>query len=689
MIRRFEASRPITLWTLVVLWLLSQILILQQFNDLYWSDTLPERFVPLLIAVIFAAAIFELLVLSSLAGLAKGLVRRRPTLFRRVLALALLMPGLFYFLSMGASWALHRLGVGFLDTNILRAFSLDTDLIIRHLTGFELTVAFGCLGAAGIAVLVVTMLSPVRDAARPLRAVLPWLAASLLVLVVGLRVVPATMSAADRSVYRVFVGHQVLPNLTLLWRWLLPQVTEARSPNLDERLSPRYGLEEYARAVDRNLARPHIIVFVVEALRSDVLSEVAAGVPVMPNLARLLDRGAVSTTLFAQSTESAYSMTSLATGLYPMKFGVRDTFVKLRYPHTRVYDAFSAGGYQTAFFSSANERWENMINLMQSPLLDVFFHSETAADTWSPDASRDQGLAFALRDGRLRTGKIDDAVTVQALNDWLRAQFRSGKGPNFAFVSLQASHFPYQQGKAVPRVFSPHEIPDDAREVSFLYYPPALAPIMKNRYRNSLRYIDGLVGEVVETVERAGQAESTIIVVVGDHGEAFYEHGDVTHGSGLWNTLVAVPAVIYAPGRTPRIASGRHGLLDLAPSLLTIADLPAHGNFQGQSFVDGLEGIRRSRPIFATVEGLSIIDSVVWQDWKFVLDHRTEKTSLFHITEDWEEKRDVLAVYPDLASCLERMLREYRSRQLTYYESPALTAKYFPPRYDDLADWCS
>jgi membrane-anchored protein YejM (alkaline phosphatase superfamily) len=113
----------------------------------------------------------------------------------------------------------------------------------------------------------------------------------------------------------------------------------------------------------------------------------------------------------------------------------------------------------------------------------------------------------------------------------------------FGFLFFGAPHFPF----SFP--------PEHARFLPVLTEPtiaqaqtPEGSRRMYNRYRNSLHYVDSVVGLVLEALERRGLLDRSIVVVTGDHGQEFYEHGFFGHGSAFSPEQTHVPLVMHVPG---------------------------------------------------------------------------------------------------------------------------------------------
>ena len=123
-----------------------------------------------------------------------------------------------------------------------------------------------------------------------------------------------------------------------------------------------------------------------------------------------------------------------------------------------------------------------------------------------------------------------------------------GGEPFFLHMNLQSSHVPYVVPKDFPHRFSPKEI-DFA--IMWGKFPIEKIDVVKGRYADSLFYEDTQIARLFEHLKSHGLWENTVIVIGGDNGEAFYEHGFAAHASSLFNEVMKVPMIIRAPGLRP------------------------------------------------------------------------------------------------------------------------------------------
>ena len=328
-----------------------------------------------------------------------------------------------------------------------------------------------------------------------------------------------------------------------------------------------------------------------------------------------------------------------------------------------------------------------MVNISRSPRLEEFFDAETYdGKALAPDRA-DTGFYEEVAKGHLRTGSLDDATTTQHLHRWLQAKLDQGDGrPFYAMVSYQTSHYPYEQGFEIPAVFTPNTFSkEELAKFSFVYYPPSATARMKNRYWNSLAYIDTQIAATLELLRQRNALDNTIVIVHGDHGELFWENGKVTHAAQLRDNTLHIGLVLWGAkdvpvGEYPEPMS----LLDIGPMLLDLADMPPYAGFQG-STPPGLRQFdervaAQNRPVFATVQNLAFEESVLVGTWKYVEQADRAYAALYNLSADPQERVNLDSRYPKVSECLRTTLREFRRNQFAYYASTALKAQYFPPR---------
>ncbi len=141
---------------------------------------------------------------------------------------------------------------------------------------------------------------------------------------------------------------------------------------------------------------------------------------------------------------------------------------------------------------------------------------------------------------------------------------RNPEKPYFSFIFYDASHGNYDYlpdfGKFKPSF-----------GVSQLALNESNVGGLKNKYKNSIYFDDHLVGDIIKTLKDSGGLKDTVVLVLGDHGEAFLERGRYGHNQGYSPEEVRVPLVFYQPGRSPERIKTMTSHLDIIPTLLPLA----------------------------------------------------------------------------------------------------------------------
>jgi arylsulfatase A-like enzyme len=109
-------------------------------------------------------------------------------------------------------------------------------------------------------------------------------------------------------------------------------------------------------------------------------------------------------------------------------------------------------------------------------------------------------------------------------------------------------------------------------------------------YRGEVRYTDDQLAQLVQALRESGLLDSSILIVLSDHGEEFYEHGQWQHDQ-LYEECLRVPLIVRLPGG---YGGGRQidtpvALIDVLPTLLELLQLdPATLTLPGRLRPNGL-----------------------------------------------------------------------------------------------------
>ena len=439
---------------------------------------------------------------------------------------------------------------------------------------------------------------------------------------------------------------------------------EGRLSALGERSTPPRPVitaAEYARRAQAGgMRRWNVIVVIVESMRADALVALGGRRLVMPRLEALARGNVLYARAQTAASHSDYATTSALASQYPLRHDeVLEFKPPFRYPRVLLWDVFKSVGYRTAVFSSQNEHWAGMYDFLQTGGVEHFLHAETYKGPTYADPS-DQGFFHWMKEAG-RAGKIDDHDTIDEAIAWLDSI--APGAPYVSYVNLQSSHIPYTRPSSFPPRFGTGRL---SFHVNFGKYPADSAGAVRDMYDNALAYADVQIGRLLDAVRQRGQWDSTVIVVVGDHGEGFYEHGFGAHGGSLFQEVTHVPIVMHVPGERARVDSLPASAVDILPTVLGALAMPPHPAFQGIDLADTTA--RRGRPIFTLAQtGLATEVAVEQDGWKLRFNLYHGDVQLFDLTHDPLEAHDVGDVYPVQRHALMLTVGLWWSAQLRYY----------------------
>ncbi|HDT13142.1 MAG TPA: tetratricopeptide repeat protein, partial [Candidatus Aminicenantes bacterium] len=168
-------------------------------------------------------------------------------------------------------------------------------------------------------------------------------------------------------------------------------------------------------------------------------------------------------------------------------------------------------------------------------------------------------------------------------------------------------------------------------------------------YEGEVGYVDAHVGTIVRALRDGGLYENTLIVIVGDHGEAFGEHKEMGHGIFCYEESLRVPLILHNPRlfKSPKVVESRLSLADVLPGLLELLKVPAPAGIQGRSFWPLVEGGEKGlREIY--FESLFSQEEYGWAPLSGLIDGRYKYLSipepeLYDISADPGETRNLFA----------------------------------------------
>lgn len=185
--------------------------------------------------------------------------------------------------------------------------------------------------------------------------------------------------------------------------------------------------------------------------------------------------------------------------------------------------------------------------------------------------------------------------------------------------------------------------------------------LSRDLYDSEVEYVDDRIGQFLEALRQRGLYDETIIVFFSDHGEAYWEHGEVFghEPRNFYEEVVRVPLIIKPADRHPfrrgqRVRS-QVRLFDLMPTVLEMAGLETSGlPIQARSLIPLMQHSERTWPDrLAITEARSGL-AVRSRGWKYMLRSLGSRKGelLFRLDDDSSEVRDVHRERPELTRAL-------------------------------------
>jgi arylsulfatase A-like enzyme len=413
---------------------------------------------------------------------------------------------------------------------------------------------------------------------------------------------------------------------------------------------------------------PKAIVYLVDTLRRDRLGIYGYDKPTSPHLDALARQCAVFDRAYAPAPWTLPSVVSLLTSRDPLAHGV-----------------FTRG-------QRADARTHSLAETLQG-------HGwRTAGFITNPFA----GKASGLDRGYDRFDAVSDqTIKAASVADWLTDD---GAQPAFAYVHTTEPHKPYkspqrfrdrigdvskQRRKQLNRQVrilhhltnwdfrrqqAKGETKNDATQALLRQELAESAAELSMFYDAEVAWADDNLGKLVDRLRADGAWDSTLLIFVSDHGEEFFDHGDVSHGQSLYAELVRVPMVICHPGG---LGAGRRiedvvTLLDVMPTVLAYAGVP-RGELAGRDLTPLLRGdagdgaprvtsvrINRHKYSPETEAKRGAVNVAVTDGrWRGIWNVQTDTFELYDTESDPREKLDRAPDEPARAAALAAVARQW------------------------------
>ena len=423
---------------------------------------------------------------------------------------------------------------------------------------------------------------------------------------------------------------------------------------------------------------PSVVFYLMDTCRRDRMTYEGYGRETTPFLDWLAERSVVFEACYSQAPWTKPSMVSILTSQYPSKFGIFKMDHRLPAEALTWPEVLQASGMYTAGFSANIVMGNTLSNFAQG--FDQFAES-TVVNNGDP-------IRFASGSAKM----INERASA-----WLDAT------EHWPMLLYMHSVDPHEEYEPEPEYL--RQLADPERHMQFrdewqqlLKSRPPLPGLYvtqdnfdrteidsasfiehaSNLYDADILANDDQLKRLWDKLQQDGWGDDMILVFTSDHGEEFFDHGGTSHGYSLYDEMIRVPLMIYAPGLLPagkRITTPVRSL-DIYPTLCDLLGLSVPEGLQGESLLPLIaqEGAslaaeqarlvfseHREDPLLRRIgQGSGVIVSLRSGRWKFIVNEvgsqllERPDVELYDLVEDPRELENVAALHPEVVQRLGR-----------------------------------
>lgn len=325
-------------------------------------------------------------------------------------------------------------------------------------------------------------------------------------------------------------------------------------------------------------ARPNIVIILIDTLRADQTEPFGAPTGSSPTIAALAQHGTTFSNANSTASFTKTSVSSMLTSTAPWTHEVfmEESTLPEQFPY--LPRLLQAVGYHCVGFSQNAE-----INAASGFArgFDSFREAFRKDDWYRWYVNRNKGAVACAN--LIWANYISGALQLPP------------RDPQFLYLHLLDPHAPYDSRPPYKPAYRGTPPVDDTSSSALMKivrgdipYSPELIDYLRLEYNAEVRFIDAVLKRLLELIDTQ-LGPNTVVALVSDHGEEFWDHGRLSHFITLYQEMVHVPLIFRWPGRIPAgetndaVVSTR----DLPRTLLSLADVAPPPELEGRDILSG------------------------------------------------------------------------------------------------------
>jgi len=185
-------------------------------------------------------------------------------------------------------------------------------------------------------------------------------------------------------------------------------------------------------------------------------------------------------------------------------------------------------------------------------------------------------------------------------------------------------------------------------------------------YDGEIAFVDKYIGKIIEDMKAKKVLEKTLIIIVGDHGEAFGEHDEYGHSIFCYEENLKVPLIFHNQQlfKESRAIKNRVNLIDIMPTILDLYDERIPTSIQGASLADFLFGKKEEKERTIYVESMYGQEEMNWAPLTGIIKENFKYISLpqpelYDLKNDPKEKENLFNIKKDIAKDYDNNLQDF------------------------------
>ncbi len=328
--------------------------------------------------------------------------------------------------------------------------------------------------------------------------------------------------------------------------------------------------------------RPNVLLVVVDSLRADMLAP-----ETMPRVSEFAQRARTFENHLSGGNATRYGVFSIVYGIH----GAYWKSVLEEHAPPALVTALQGAGYDLRVYSGPSQNYP-----------------EFRSTCWVTMEEKVEDRLVAVRGepDKIRAKLDGDREVVRRFEAWMAERAKAPtKPPFYAFALLDAPHGSYAWPRDEGTWFEPVAESVDYLQLARSPSKAEIEPVW-NMYRNAVRWSDANIGRMLDALAAAGELENTLVVVTGDHGEEFFEHGYFGHTSNFTSEQTHVAFVLGGPGVQPGRETRPTSHVDLAPTVLGRLGVDLAGSERWTNGVDLLAPLEHRARVIASWDELAL-----------------------------------------------------------------------------------